>query len=41
MYHLQNNKIRLLEILVDEKCPIANIKLNDLTKKFPKLMPIF
>ncbi len=31
------NKIRLLEILVDEKCPIYGIKLNDLTKKFPKL----
>ena len=32
-----DNKIRLLEILIDEKCPIVNIKLNDLTKKFPKL----
>ncbi len=32
-----NNNIRLLEILVDERCPISNIKLNDLTKKFPKL----
>ncbi len=32
-----NNKIRLLEILVDERCPINNIKLNELTKKFPKL----
>ena len=32
-----NNKIRLLEILIDEKCPIVNIKLNELTKKFPKL----
>ena len=32
-----NNKIRLLEILIDEKCPIYGIKLNDLTKKFPKL----
>ena len=31
------NKIRLLEILIDEKCPIYSIKLNDLTKKFPKL----
>ena len=31
------NKIRLLEILIDEKCPIFEIKLNDLTKKFPKL----
>tara|TARA_Y100001970_G_C14148483_1_gene811232 strand:+ start:128 stop:1501 length:1374 start_codon:yes stop_codon:yes gene_type:complete len=32
-----NNKIRLLEILVDERCPINNIKLNELTEKFPKL----
>ena len=32
-----DNKIRLLEILINEKCPIINIKLNDLTKKFPKL----
>ncbi len=32
-----NNNIRLLEILVDERCPIFNIKLNELTKKFPKL----
>ena len=32
-----HNKIRLLEILIDEKCPIVNIKLNELTKKFPKL----
>ena len=31
------NKIRLLEILVDKKCPLIGIKLNDLTKKFPKL----
>ncbi len=31
------NKIKLLEILIDENCPIAEIKLNDLTKKFPKL----
>tara|TARA_Y100000590_G_scaffold45327_1_gene48109 strand:- start:2239 stop:3612 length:1374 start_codon:yes stop_codon:yes gene_type:complete len=31
------NKIRLLEILIDEKCPISGIKLNELTKKFPKL----
>ena len=31
------NKIRLLEILIDEKCPICGIKLNDLTKKFPNL----
>jgi len=32
-----NNKIRLLEILIDEKCAIYGIKLNDLTKKFPNL----
>ena len=31
------NKIRLLEILVDKKCPLMGIKLNELTKKFPKL----
>ncbi len=31
------NKVRLLEILIDEKCPICGIKLNELTKKFPKL----
>ena len=32
-----DNKIRLLEILIDEKCPICEIKLKDLTNKFPKL----
>jgi len=31
------NKIRMLEILIDDKCPISGIKLNELTKKFPKL----
>ncbi len=31
------NKIRLLEILVAESCPLINIPLNELTKKFPKL----
>ena len=31
------NKIRLLEILINENCKLINIKLNDLTKKFPKL----
>ena len=31
------NNIRLLEILVDERCPINNIKLNELTNKFPNL----
>ena len=32
-----DSKIRLLEILVNEKCPLKDIKLNELTKKFPKL----
>jgi len=32
-----NNKIGLLEILINEECPLIDIKLNDLTKKFPKL----
>ena len=32
-----DNKIRLLEILINEKCPLINIKLNELTKKFPTL----
>ena len=32
-----DNKIRLLEILINDKCPLINIKLNALTKKFPKL----
>jgi len=31
------NKIRLLEILVTDLCPITNTPLNELTKKFPKL----
>jgi len=31
------NKIRLLEILVNDNCPLIEIKLKDLTKKFPKL----
>ena len=31
------NKIKLLEIFIEESCPIADIKLNELTKKFPKL----
>ncbi len=31
------NKIRLLEISVNDTCPLINIKLQDLTKKFPKL----
>ena len=32
-----DNKIRLLEILIDKNCNLKDIKLNDLTKKFPKL----
>ena len=32
-----DNQIRLLEILINEKCPLISIKLNELTKKFPKL----
>jgi trk system potassium uptake protein len=32
-----NNKIRLLEILINEKCPLINIKIKEITKKFPKL----
>ena len=32
-----DNRIRLLEILINEKCNLKNIKLNELTKKFPKL----
>ena len=32
-----DNKIRLLEILINKKCSLRNIKLNELTKKFPKL----
>ena len=32
-----DNKIRLLEIDVNDKCPLINIELNKITKKFPKL----
>ena len=32
-----DNKIRLLEILIKEDCPLIDVKLNDMTKKFPKL----
>ncbi len=32
-----DNKIRLLEILIDENCKLINIKLKDLTKKYPNL----
>ena len=30
------DKIKLLEILVEKGCPISNISLKDLTKKFPE-----
>tara|TARA_B100000579_G_scaffold431239_1_gene445960 strand:+ start:602 stop:1969 length:1368 start_codon:yes stop_codon:yes gene_type:complete len=30
------DKVKLLEILIENKCPIANIPLKDLTKKFPE-----
>ena len=32
-----DNKIRLLEILINKECSLTDIKLNELTKKFPKL----
>ena len=32
-----DNKVRLLEILIDEKCPIHETKLKELTNKFPNL----
>ena len=32
-----NNKIRLLEILINDGCKLINIKLKDLTKKYPNL----
>ena len=32
-----DNKIRLLEILINEKCSLKDIQLNELTKKFPLL----
>ncbi len=32
-----DNKIRLLEIDVDENCPLIDLKLEDITKKFSKL----
>ena len=31
------NKIRLLEVLVRQDCKLINIKLNELTKKYPNL----
>ena len=35
-----SNKIRLLEILINEKCSLKDTKLNEITKKFPKLNAI-
>ncbi|MDC3034111.1 Trk system potassium transporter TrkA [Candidatus Pelagibacter sp.] len=32
-----DNKIRLLEILINDGCKLINIKLKDLTKKYPNL----
>ncbi|MDB3949750.1 Trk system potassium transporter TrkA [Candidatus Pelagibacter sp.] len=32
-----DNKIRLIEISIDENCSLKDTKLNELTKKFPKL----
>ena len=32
-----DNKIRLLEILINENCNLIKIKLNELTKKYPNL----
>ena len=32
-----NNKIRLLEILINDNCNLINIQLNELTKKHPNL----
>ncbi len=32
-----NNKIRLLEIFINDGCSLINIKLKDLTKKYPNL----
>ena len=32
-----NNKIRLLEILINDKCPLIDIALKKLTEKFPTL----
>ncbi len=31
------NKIRLLEIFINKNCPLIDIPLNEITKKFPKL----
>ena len=31
------NKIRLLEILIEKNCPLINTKLNEITNKYPNL----
>jgi len=31
------DKIRMLEIFINESCPLINIALNEITKKFPEL----
>ena len=31
------NKIRLLEILIEKNCPLVKTKLNEITKKYPNL----
>ncbi len=31
------NKIKMLEIAIDKKCPLVNIQLNEITKTFPDL----
>ena len=31
------NKIRLLEVLIKDNCSLINVKLNEITKKYPKL----
>jgi trk system potassium uptake protein len=35
--HFADNKISLLEILIKNDCPLVDIKLNEITKKFPTL----
>ena len=36
MFPSVKDKVKLLEILIEKGCPIANIPLKDLTKKFPE-----
>ena len=35
------DKVKLLEILIEKKCPIANVPLNELTKNFLNLKLIY